>query len=109
NASTLGDTQADTSLCTPANENLDFHGLVVAGPAVGTSVALLRFDTASVPSGSAVLGARLELTGGGAPVQARALRRPFDEQTATWLSASATEPWVAPGGQGELDHDPTSL
>jgi len=105
----LSDRQADTSICYPAKENLNFRGLIVSGPSVGPAVSLLRFDTSQVPDGSVVRSARLELTGGGAPVQARAMLRPFDEQTANWARASAAQAGAAAGAQGELDHHPTSL
>lgn len=100
---------ADTSLCKPSPDNLNFRGLVVGGPDVGQSVALLHFDTGAVPSGAVVLSARLELSGSGAQVQARELLRDFEEESATWTHASATQPWTAAGAQSEFDQSPVPL
>ncbi|MDQ3266724.1 MAG: DNRLRE domain-containing protein [Myxococcota bacterium] len=105
----LPPTQTDTSLCKAAPDNLNFRGLVVGGPNVGPSLALLHFDTGALPPGAVVLSARLELSGHGATVQARELLRGFDEESASWTQASDLQGWTAAGALSELDQSPVPL
>lgn len=78
--------------------------------------SILRFDLMSLPQNAMVLEGRLDLwintssNPSALSLRAYLLRRPWDEDTATWLQAGATTPWGRPGaGSADKDRDPMPI
>lgn len=100
---------SDTSISlyyrdSPAGED---ESLRLIGRENGTERILVRFHLEDdIPAGSHVLSAKLALfawsrrTLYGIRVSAYGVLRPWDEGTATWNSASASEAWAGPGCSG---------
>ncbi len=80
-----------------------------------TLEALLRFDLSFLPENAIIEQAHLELYSAASnrdvPGEFRAylLRRRWEENIATFYTASREEPWEVPGALGETDRDPTPL
>ncbi len=71
---------------------------------------LLRWDISDVPAGVTVLSASITLSmfdSSPDTYEIYGLLRPWNEQEANWLSASATTPWAKAGAEGLADHDNT--
>jgi len=81
----------------------------------GAKEALMTFDLTEIPAGVAVIGAKLYLYSyyayeeGQGPssqyVSAYALRRPWEEDEATWMRASDAEAWEVAGCYDATDYD----
>ncbi|MDP3236818.1 MAG: DNRLRE domain-containing protein [Myxococcales bacterium] len=81
---------------------------VLGGP-VGMS-ALFHFDLSAIPPGTRVTGTSLGLVSfaGLDPVALHVVRRPWTRQV-TWLEATSSVGWQAPGATGVADVDPNAF
>jgi hypothetical protein len=76
------------------------------------TVALVRWDLATIPADSTVLAAALAFNVVNSTVntyQVYDVRRSWVENEATWVRASATSNWQVGGGRGSQDRGPTPV
>ena len=76
-------------------------------------LSLLRFELSSIPTGSTVSAASIELNLSNASstgvYYVYALKRAFSESQATWNQAASGQAWQSPGARGANDRSSTSL
>jgi RHS repeat-associated protein len=105
---TLSSLQPTTAHDTIASDGVNQKWLSVGNNSgtYGTTRAVLKFPTTSLPSTARVINAQVQAwstittnTGGGsATYELHALTRDFDEATGTWNNATSTTPWTKAGG-----------
>jgi RHS repeat-associated protein len=105
---TLSSAQPTTAHDTIASDGVNQQWLEVGNNSgtYGTTRAVLKFPTTSLPSTARVIDAQFQAwstittnTGGGqATYELHALSRDFDEATATWNNATSTTAWTKAGG-----------
>jgi hypothetical protein len=107
----VSDTFISTHFTTPNGATPD---MVIGTQGVMASSAqnrgLLKFDLSSIPVGSQVNSARLELTVRKSPptpgnaCDLHRLLQEFSEASSTWQMRTELDPWGAPGGQAGVDY-----
>ncbi|WP_079138539.1 DNRLRE domain-containing protein [Actinacidiphila rubida] len=105
---TLSSLQPTTAHDTIASDGVNQKWLSVGNNSgtYGTTRAVLKFPTTSLPSTARVISAQMQAwstittnTGGGsATYELHPLTRDFDEATGTWNNATSTTPWTKAGG-----------
>ena len=78
----------------------------------GVKTALVKFDLSSVTSLAQVSQAQIGVyvtygSGNAVTMEAYEVTKPWSEDSATWMDASAGTPWEMPGAMGPSDHAAT--
>nr|WP_307795597.1 DNRLRE domain-containing protein [Actinacidiphila acididurans] len=105
---TLSSLQPTTAHDTISSDGVNQKWLEVGNNSAtyGTTRAVLKFPTSSLPSTARVLSAQVQAwstittnSGGGqATYELHPLTKDFDQATATWNDASSSTPWTTAGG-----------